>query len=159
MSQDEVVRVKVWFRLPAQDEEWPPVGSEGLWCIRRPDGALEVDNIPLFVQELAAGDLVRAEPDEGGRLWGTERLSWSGNCTIRVVPFRAGPLAGSRQAVLDRFAEFGVEGEGIEQYNLVALHVPADAPLARVKQRLAEGMADGSWDYEEGCVGDAWADA
>jgi hypothetical protein len=39
-----------------------------------------------------------------------------------VIPFRAGPLAGDRQAVIDAFA-----------------------PL-------------GWWDYEEGCIGDAWAE-
>jgi hypothetical protein len=49
-----------------------------------------------------------------------------------------------------------VTGEGIEQFSLVALDVPPDADSAAVKRLLREGEHDGWWEYEEGCIGDAW---
>jgi hypothetical protein len=58
-----------------------------------------------------------------------DKVSWSGNCTIRVIPFRAGPLTGSRQEVLDAFAPLGVDDEGAEQFDMVALNVPPHADI------------------------------
>jgi len=85
-----------------------------------------------------------------------ELLRWSGHCTIRVNPFRAGPLGGSGQRVLDAFAPLGVTGEGIEQFGIVALDVAPGADIAAVQRVLRDGERDGWWEYEEGCVGDAW---
>jgi hypothetical protein len=120
-----------------------------------PDVA-RVDSTPFFVHGLACGDLVRVHRAEDGVLLAGERLKWSGHCTIRVIPFRDGPLGGARQRVLDAFAPLGVTGEGVEQYGIVALDVPPDVDITGVKRLLREGQRDGRWDYEEGCVGDAW---
>jgi hypothetical protein len=115
-----------------------------------------LENSPWFVRGVANGDLIRVRRDEDGVLWADERLEWSGYCTIRVIPFRAGPLEGSRQRVLDEFAALGVTGEGVQQYGLVALDVPPGVDVLAVKGLLERGQRDGWWDYEEGCVGDAW---
>lgn len=66
-----------------------------------------IDNAPWFIRDVAADDHFRAEPDADGLLWAGERLHWSGNCTIRVIPFAEGPLAGSQQAVLDLLLPMG----------------------------------------------------
>jgi hypothetical protein len=89
-------------------------------------------------------------------LWAVDKVRSSGNCTIRVIPSADGPLAGDRQAVIDAFAAFGVDGEGIERFNMVSLNVPADAALVEIKGLLRRGERDGWWDYDEGCVGEAW---
>ena len=39
---------------------------------------------------------------------------------------------------------------------MVALDVPPDVDLAAVKRLLREGTHAGWWEYEEGCIGDAW---
>jgi Domain of unknown function (DUF4265) len=78
---------------------------------------------------------------------------------MRVIPFREGALAGSGQAVLDAFAPLGVDGEGVQQYGIVALNVPAGADLVAVKRLLRQGVEDGWWDDEEGCIGQAWLSA
>ncbi|WP_218106526.1 DUF4265 domain-containing protein [Micromonospora pallida] len=80
-------------------------------------------------------------------------------CTIRIIPFPDGALGGSRQRVLDAFAPLGVTGEGVQQFGMVSLEVPPDADLAAVKRLLCEGSRDGWWEYEEGCIGDAWSAA
>lgn len=46
--------------------------------------------------------------------------------------------------------------EGMEQNNIVALDIPPEADLRAVKELLRTGEADGRWDYEEGCVTEAW---
>jgi len=61
----------------------------------------------VVIRDVAADDHFRAEPDADGLLWAGERLHWSGNCTIRVIPFAEGPLAGSQQAVLDLLLPMG----------------------------------------------------
>jgi hypothetical protein len=117
---------------------------------------VRLDNTPFFVRGVASGDLIRVGRTEDGQLRAGERLRWSGHCTIRIIPFRDGPLGGSRQRVLDVFAPLGVTGEGIERFGIVALDVAPDADIAAVKRLLRDGERDGWWEYEEGCIGDAW---
>ena len=156
MRGDQIEFVKVRFKLQQDDEGWPPVESEGLWAEPLGGDRFRVDNTPWFARNLAADDVVIALAGSDGVLWATERTEWSGRLTIRIIPFSKGPLNGSRQAVLDTFKPLGVSGEGIEEYNMVALDVPTDADLAAVKRLVQAGEADGRWDYEESCVSDAW---
>jgi hypothetical protein len=150
--------VKVRFRLDRDEDGYPPAESEGLWAVPLGGNAYRIDNTPWFARNVAADDVFVAEPDGDGRLWAVERLRWSGNSTIRVIPFQDGPLAGSQQAVLDIFVPLGVDGEGYGSgLNIVALTVPPNADLARIKRTLQQGEADGSWAYEEGCISGEWA--
>jgi len=149
--------VKVRFSLAQDEDGWPPVTSEGLWAETVGPDLYRIDNTPWFVRNLAADDVVVALAGSDGVLWVTEKSEWSGRLTIRVVPFAAGPLAGDRQAVLDAFAALGVSGEGSnDQYRLVALDVPPDVDLVAVKRLLEAGRADGRWQFDEGCVSEAW---
>lgn len=149
-------RVKVYFDLPRDDVDWPPVTVESVWAEKVDGDVVRLDNVPWFVRGVANGDLIRVEPGADGLLWAAEHLQWSGNCTIRVVSFRTGPLHGSLQRVLDAFRPFGVTGEGAQQFGLVALEVPPGADLVAVQRVLRAGARDGWWEYEEGCVGDDW---
>ena len=115
-----------------------------------------VDNTPWFIRNLAADDVVVARAGDDGVLWAIERRAWSGRLTIRIIPLTNGPLQGDRQAVLDAFAPLGTTGEGIERYGMVALDIAADAELLPIKALLRAGKADGRWEYEEGCVSEAW---
>lgn len=148
--------VKVRFRLEQDADGWPPVASEGLWAEPVGIDDYRIDNTPWFVRGVSADDVVRAVADDDGMLWATSVVRQSGRLTVRVIPFRAGPLKGDRQAVLDAFKAVGVSGEGIEQYGIVALDIPPEADLGAVKQILRQGVADGSWEFEEGNVSEAW---
>jgi Domain of unknown function (DUF4265) len=151
---------RVRFRLEQDEDGWPPAESEGLWAVPLGGNAYRIDNTPWFARNVAADDVFLAEPDADGRLWAGERLRWSGNCTIRVIPLRDGPLAGSQQAVLDVFVPLGASGEGYGPgLSIVALTIPPDADLAGIKRILRQGEADGSWAYEEGCISGEWASA
>lgn len=150
--------VKVLFHLRVEDG-WPPVGTESMWARPLSADVVEIDNTPFFVRGISCGDHVKVIRDAAGTLTATEVIEWSQRCTVRVVPFRAGPLQGDRQRVLGEFAVVGVTGEGIEQYGIVALDIPPTADLSAVKHLLRDGMERGWWDYEESNISDAWANA
>ena len=149
-------RVKVRFRFPP-DEDWPPVQSEGLWAEPLGDNRFRIDNTPWFATNLAPEDVVEALADSDGVLWMTRTITHSGRLVVRVIPFDDGPLGGDLQAVLDTFASLGVSGEGAAPaYPLVALDIPPDSDLPAIVSKLRQGRADGSWDYDEGCVTERW---
>ncbi|WP_127505763.1 serine hydrolase [Actinoplanes solisilvae] len=158
VADDRAGLVKVFFHLRAEDG-WPPVGTESLWARPVSADVVELDNTPFFARGVSCGDHVRVVPEDDGTLTAVDVVEWSQRCTVRVVPFRAGPLRGDRQRVPDEFATVGVSGEGIEQYSIVALDIPPTANLAAVKRLLRDGVERGWWDYEESNVGEAWADA
>ncbi|MFZ3492299.1 DUF4265 domain-containing protein [Streptomyces sp. 5.8] len=149
-------RVRLIFELAQDSDGWPPARTERLWAIRVSDDTARLDNIPFFVRGFSLGDIVRFTVDDKDVLLGQEAVAYSDNCTIRVIPAEDGHLVEKRQAVLDEFSRLGVDGEGIAQFGLVALNVPASAEIAQVKQLLAHGERVGRWHYEEGCVTSAW---
>ncbi|MEV5533238.1 DUF4265 domain-containing protein [Streptomyces prunicolor] len=149
-------RVRLVFELGQDSDGWPPARSERLWAIRVSDDTARLDNIPFFLRGFSLGDVVRFTVDDEDVLLGQEAVEYSDNCTVRVIPAEDGHLAEKRQAVLDEFARLGVDGEGIAQFGLVALNVPASAEIAQVKQLLAHGERVARWHYEEGCVTSAW---
>ncbi|MFE0725839.1 DUF4265 domain-containing protein [Streptomyces rochei] len=109
---------------------------------------LEVDEDgwpPASVESLWAG--VR---------WAGETVQASENCTIRLIVMKDGGSAAARQTVLETFRRLGTTGEGIEQFRMVALDVPSDADLPRIRKLLEHGEAKGWWHWEEGCVTAVW---
>ena len=108
---------------------------------------------------MAEGDTVRAETrdDEQWPVF-VALVEWSGNCTIRIIPLMDGELEGDQGEMLDLFTPLGVTGEGAGVYPIVALTVPPDLDLERIKALLREGEQRGWWDYEEGCVRGRWVD-
>lgn len=160
MSDGAGASVKVWFALDRDEDGWPPVGIESLWAVEVGEGVVRIDNVPFFVRHLACGDLVRTRVGpEDGRLYFEEQLRWSGNCTVRVIPYRDGPMEGDMQAVLGLFRALGVSGEGVERFGIVALDVPANTDFGPVRKLLARGVTEEWWDFEESCVGVAWETA
>ena len=157
MEQSSPDLVHVVFPLEVDEHGWPPVSGERVWAEPVGDGLYRLANVPWFVRGVAEGDVVRAEPPDD-RSWPVfqERVQWSGYCTVRVIPFSAGALHGSQEAVLEQFEPFGVTGEVAGSYPIVALSVPPDADLPAVKDRLRRGTQAGWWEYEEGCVSEEW---
>ena len=147
--------IKLWIPLSPEDD-WPPVGGENLWAEALGNGRYRLDSVPFFAQGLAVGDVVTAEPDANDELQIDEIVESSGNCTIRLIVYAEGPYGRDRKRVLNLFQGFGVEGEGMEAYNLVALNVPNSAPISAVKSLLREGCDKAWWDCEEGTITDTW---
>ncbi|WMX48932.1 DUF4265 domain-containing protein [Streptomyces roseicoloratus] len=148
--------MKIWFRSV------PHMGrlsqdTEGLWAVPVGADTARVVNVPFLQDGVAEGDLVRYTTDAEGTHWATGRAEASGNVTIRVLPVRHGPLGPDARAVHEWFARFGPGGESFgATLPLVALTVPADAPMAEIKALLVRGVEDGWWHWETGCATDTW---
>ncbi|MFI1188736.1 DUF4265 domain-containing protein [Streptomyces californicus] len=154
-SEEMRDRVRVEFQLE-QDDGWPPVASERLWAVSVDTDLVRIDNVPWFVSDLALNDLVETRTDSRGQLVSTGKISWSGNCTVRIIPYVADEFPGGTQGIIGRFTALGVQAEGNEQFGLIALNVPPSANISGVKRLLARGFEADWWDYEESCVGGAW---
>ena len=153
-------RAEIVFPMVKDVRGWPPVRAEHVWAERCGEDLFRVENAPFFVRDLAVGDLVRAVPSalETGPVF-VERVAWSGNCTIRVMPLRNGELADDDVGlVVDAFKALGIQSETAGVYPIVSLCVPMDADLAAVKALIEQGQRDGRWEWEEGCVGQVWLD-
>lgn len=148
--------VKVHFRMDMDEDGWPPASVESLWAVDLGDGTMRLDNTPWFVRGVASDDIIRVEIDDEGVRWAGETVRASENCTIRLIVLKDGGSADARQSVLEIFHKLGTTGEGIERYRMVALDVPPEADLLRIRKLLEHGTAEDWWHWEEGCVTAAW---
>jgi len=149
--------VHVVFELEVDADGWPPVGAERVWAEPLGADTYRVDNTPWFVRDIAADDIVRAvAPDDQSWPVYVERVRWSGNYTVRIIPFSAGPLRGSLQAVLDLLTPLGADGEGAGTYPIVALTIPPEADIGSIRALLDQGEREGWWEFEEGCIDATW---
>lgn len=150
----------VVFPLDVDEDGWPPVGAERVWAVPLGGDHYRIDNVPWFVRDLACDDVVVAiAPEEGQHPVYVRTHEKSSHLTIRVVCFRSGPLKGDLGAVADAFTRLGVYAEGVAQYGIVALDIPPTASLRPIYERLVAGQQDGTWEWEEGRINDAWVAA
>ncbi|MFD9684739.1 DUF4265 domain-containing protein [Kitasatospora sp. NPDC059146] len=156
MTNISDAQVKVHFRMEVDEDGWPPASVESLWAVDLGDGTVRLDNTPWFVRGVASGDVIRVSVDDDGLRWATETVHASENCTIRLIVLEGGGSAAARQTVLETFHQFGATGEGIEQFRMVALKIPPEADIQRIRTLLEHGEAQGRWHWEEGCVTAAW---
>ncbi|MFE1577543.1 DUF4265 domain-containing protein [Streptomyces fradiae] len=157
--ESAVEKIKVWFRFVPR-EGWLPQDTEGLWATRLGVDTACVQNAPLLQDGVAEGDVVRFQTDSDGLHWAVERVSSSGNCTIRVLPVATGPLGRSAQAVHQRLSPFGLGGEVFSNdFPMAAFTVPAGADYAGIKALLIQGQEEGWWHFEVGCGTDEWWNA
>ncbi|WP_244888810.1 DUF4265 domain-containing protein [Streptomyces purpureus] len=142
--------VKVHFRLEVDEDGWPPASVESLWAVDLGDGTVRLDNTPWFVRGVASDDVIRVAVDDEGVHWAGETVRASENCTIRLIVMKDGGSGAARQTVLETFHRLGTTGEGIEQFRMVALDVPPDADLRRIRKLLEHGEAKGWWHWRKG---------
>ncbi|GAB3661561.1 hypothetical protein GCM10028833_41860 [Glycomyces tarimensis] len=79
----------------------------------------------------------------------------SGASTIRIVGLNGmDPFD-----VASRFEQTGAEFEVLESFGIVAFSVAGSANVRRFREVLDQGSREGIWDYDEGCLAEAWAAA
>ncbi|MFI8280045.1 DUF4265 domain-containing protein [Streptomyces sp. NPDC085929] len=156
MTNSSDAHVKVHFRMDIDEDGWPPASVESLWAVDLGDSTVRLDNTPWFVRGVASGDIINVEFDGDGVLWAGETVRPSQNCTIRLIVLKDDGSAAARQSVLEVFHRLGTTGEGIEQFRMVALDLPPEADLPRIRTLLEHGEAKEWWHWEEGCVTAAW---
>lgn len=150
----------VIFELAVDEDGWPPAASKRVWAFHLGGDEYRIDNPPWFVPDLAVGDVVRAHaPDAQSQPVFVEVVRRSDHVTIRLIVFRRGPLEGDLGRALEPFTALGVYGEGAPQYGMLTLDIEPTAPLAEIVSTLRRGSEDGSWEYEEARMTQAWIEA
>lgn len=135
---------KILFSLTQDADGYPPVAAESVWAIHRGGQHYEIDTIPFFTSAATLGDIVEAA-DVDGELRYTCTVHPSTNSLIRVVWYEGSEPTTLRQA-LERQ---GCSTELFQQYQLIAVNVPATIRLDAVIVYLLDGHNQDLWDYEE----------
>jgi hypothetical protein len=92
---------KVLFRLPQDEDGYPPMDIEGVWASKNDDGSLTIDHIPFFTKEATLGDRVCAIARKG-QLFYHSTIEHSGNSLLRVVFFEQSELPPLRSQLSSR---------------------------------------------------------
>lgn len=139
--------VKMLIHLDQDEDGYPPTTEESLWVLPSEGGLFQVDNIPFFAWDLALGDVVAADPEEGA--WRFRRvIRRSGHATLRLLLYDVAEVP----IVIERFARLGCLSERSHIPGLIVLDVPPSTPWTEVKRLLVEGEAEERWGYEEACL-------
>jgi hypothetical protein len=139
----ERVKIRFPFKNSAGVNE-----TEAMWAIKR-DTGYEIDNIPFYVQELALGDVISAQPDAGGALWYSELIQPSGHSTLHLWFAHEKDVAPVRETL----RQLGCASEVSDLPRLVAVDVPPEVPYERVKEFLERCEGAGQLEYQEACLG------
>lgn len=138
-------RLKI--RFPFKNSEGV-TETETMWVIPR-DTGYEIDNIPFYVQELALGDIISAEPDADGALWYSKLVQPSGHSTLHLWFVQEKDVAPVREFL----RQLGCSSEVSDLPRLVAVDVPPEVPYEKIKEFLDQREATGQLEYQEACLG------
>jgi Domain of unknown function (DUF4265) len=137
-------QAKMLFRLDRDDEGYPPVDIERLWCEEIGAGEFTLDNIPFFTRQATLGDVVEGQR-LGDEIFYLSTLERSQNSLLRVVFFDGRDPSALRAEL----AKLGCSSEQSHLQSLIAVNVPPSVNIADVRNLLNEGCEKGFWDYEE----------
>lgn len=139
--------IQVVFSVDQNEEGYPPVKEESIWCLPKAPGIFKVDNIPFYAANISLEDEVAAET-KGGALRFVKLIHRSKNTTIRVFA-RKGSF---EPIVVPSIESFGGVTERMEGSPLVAVSFPPSADLAGALEFLDRESAAGNLAFEESSV-------
>jgi len=140
-------RVKVYFTLNPDEDGYPPVNSEFLWCIPTVRRTYIVDNIPFFVRDISLGDEISAKK-VGKVLHFSQLLSKSTNSTVRILLKKSDVI----EMVRERLNDFGCGTELMDDFSLLAVTMPPEASITDALSFLDEQAEQGNIGIEESAV-------
>jgi hypothetical protein len=138
---------RMHIRLEQDEDGFPPVAVETVWVQPRGEYFL-VDSIPLFSDSIALNDLVAVDRDAEGHSWFREVETHSGHEVVRVL-FDEHQLP-HRDNVRGHLRDLGCRSEWSDQYWLLAVDIPPDAPEDGIRKFLDEGENRDDWYWFDG---------
>ncbi|MBT0588113.1 DUF4265 domain-containing protein [Alteromonas oceanisediminis] len=122
---------KVLFALDIEDE-WPPVGAEGIWC-ERVGEHYQLKNVPFFLDGLANEDIFSAEPDPvNDHIFEFELIKESGHSVISLL----NNIDLDLTAFFEVIVSLGCSYEGFAQYRLYAIDVPPNIDIVKLNHLI-----------------------
>ncbi|SPP99998.1 conserved hypothetical protein [Candidatus Sulfobium mesophilum] len=107
----------------------------------------KIDNIPFFAPNIALGDLVSVEEDEG-ELHFDRLIEPSGHSTIQMIFFNESDVV----RIAKVLEGFGCTWEGSHIRSLISVNVPKEVNYISVRNYLEIGEKEGRWSYKEACL-------
>lgn len=120
---------------------------ESVWATKIGDN-YRIDNIPFFAKNIAYGDIIKVENDDGS-LYFERLLIPSGNSVIQMVIFDEQEV----NIIGNELVNLGCDWEGSHIKNYIAIHIPKEVSYDIVKLYLEEGTKNKRWDFREACLG------
>jgi hypothetical protein len=143
--------VKIVFRLPVEEDGFPPIASEALNARRDAEGFV-LENTPFFATGVSLGDRVEGTPDQGvsDRFTFSQVIESSTNRAISIIFLDSGVKENVYQELKLRgcyceYGEFGKDG----QLQMLAVSVPESCDYESVARYLSEHEAGGRLSYAE----------
>lgn len=140
------MRTPVIFKLIIDQDGYPPVAYETLWCSPVNDSSdlYVLDSLPFFARDATCGDTIRAAPENGAHYY-QSTVQHAGNSLIRVVYYQnADP-----DIICRTLSDHGCITEMRSRYRLIAVAIPRGVILEPIQAYLHQGFVSNTWDYEE----------
>lgn len=137
--------VKVTFVLP--NDDWHRYGTETMWAESLGDGRYRICNIPFYVRDVSAEDVVIA-PEEHGALVVSDVSARGGHSTYRIFLSSETDEPTFRR-YWEPLGQLGCTYEHATR-RLIAIDVPETADIKEVDRILVEALAEDIWDVDEG---------
>jgi hypothetical protein len=122
------------------------IQTESVWAEKVGDN-YKVLNIPFFAPNLAYGDIIKVEDDDG-ILYFDELVEESGHSTIQMIIFDNE----NQRKVEEDLIKLGCDWEGSHLENYISIDVPDTVSYSEIKEYLNKGRANKKWDYKEACL-------
>jgi hypothetical protein len=121
--------------------------EETVWGQELTESNYQIDNIPFFAPNIALGDIVKVEVDNGV-LHFSELFEESGNTTIRIIFF----CKSQSEKTMMELESLGCSWEGMKDQPYYAVNVPKHINYLSIKDFLEAKAKNGTLDYEESCL-------
>ncbi len=130
---------KVLFALEIDEDGYPPVGTEGVWC-ERIENNYKLVNTPFFIRQLASGDVFSAEPDSvNGHVFDFKIIEKSGHSVVWVLNNKAIETT----QFISQIELLGCRVEGLSQISLYSIDAPPHIDLKRFDEIIETWKAAG----------------
>ncbi len=120
---------------------------ESVWATKIGD-YYRIDNIPFFAKNIAPGDIIAVEEDEG-QFYFDSLVEASGNSVIRIVLYNEKDIA----RITRELELMGCNWEGSHLSRLISVEIPKEIPYNKIKEYLERERLKNVFDYQEACLG------
>jgi len=139
--------VAILFLVEPDENGYPSVSLEEIWCTSAGGDKFIIDNIPFYARDVSMGDEISTEIRDGER-WFKKVAKLSRNTTVRVFA-RKSEIA---PMLVPTLQSFGGMIEKMEGSPLIAVSLPASADIEGVMDYLDRESNAGSIGFEESSV-------
>ena len=119
---------------------------ESVWATKE-GSYYRINNIPFLAPNIALGDLVEAEEDDGA-LYFEKLVEPSGHSVVQMIVFNESDV----MEIGKELEQLGCTWEGSHKKKLISVDVPKDLSYTIIKQFLDNGENEGRWSYREACL-------